>query len=189
MWSKMVGNRLQITPEIYNDHLEEALRMYDNDGRLSLTVPSQQEQSSSVENAGNQDITGVSISTNVSNAEMYSTVSGSSSLSSSSIICEVVSRQNEPGSGDSFSTKHDIPMRNSVDHVDGTSGDRVAMLVASMTLIQHDIPRTFPTLSFFHDEGPLALSLDHVLKAYACYEPSIGYVQVIVEEPSLLFVL
>lgn len=53
-------------------------------------------------------------------------------------------------------------------------GDRQS----TMMLIEWDLPRTFPTLRFFHDGGPLHESLDRVLKAYACYRPDIGYVQV-----------
>mmetsp|Transcript_26390 Transcript_26390/g.39161 ORF Transcript_26390/g.39161 Transcript_26390/m.39161 type:complete len:681 (-) Transcript_26390:163-2205(-) len=48
---------------------------------------------------------------------------------------------------------------------------------ATMLLIEWDLPRTFPTLSFFHDGGPMAQALDRVLKAYACYRPDVGYVQ------------
>jgi hypothetical protein len=47
----------------------------------------------------------------------------------------------------------------------------------SIKLIEYDIPRTFPTLAFFHDGGPLHVGLVRVLKAYACYRADVGYVQ------------
>lgn len=44
-------------------------------------------------------------------------------------------------------------------------------------LIEQDVPRTFPTLQFFHCEGPLRQPLEKLLKAYVHYRPDIGYVQ------------
>lgn len=49
---------------------------------------------------------------------------------------------------------------------------------STMYLIQWDLPRTFPTLGFFHDGGPMHTSLNNVLQAYSCYRKDIGYVQV-----------
>jgi len=46
-----------------------------------------------------------------------------------------------------------------------------------LALIEHDLPRTFPTLGFFHDGGPLQRGLERVLQAYACFRPDVGYVQ------------
>jgi Rab-GTPase-TBC domain len=43
--------------------------------------------------------------------------------------------------------------------------------------IERDLPRTFPTLAFFHDGGPLELSLRRILRAFACFKTDIGYVQ------------
>lgn len=54
----------------------------------------------------------------------------------------------------------------------------------TVALIQWDLPRTFPTLGFFHDGGPLNHALNNVLHAFSCYRPDVGYVQV-----SKLFVL
>ncbi|EGC29723.1 hypothetical protein DICPUDRAFT_158657 [Dictyostelium purpureum] len=39
----------------------------------------------------------------------------------------------------------------------------------SVSLIHLDLPRTFPMLSIFQDEGPLHQSLANVLKEYVCY--------------------
>jgi hypothetical protein len=48
----------------------------------------------------------------------------------------------------------------------------------NLDLIQYDLPRTFPTLGFFHEEGgQMNLGLKNVLHAYAVYNPNIGYVQ------------
>lgn len=44
-------------------------------------------------------------------------------------------------------------------------------------LIKRDLPRTFPTLKFFHDGGTLNEDLERVLYAYTIYSPAIGYVQ------------
>ena len=54
---------------------------------------------------------------------------------------------------------------------------RLSSRVQTVNLIQWDIPRTFPTLSFFHNGGPLSQSLENVLMAYAAYRPDVGYVQ------------
>ncbi|KYQ91551.1 RabGAP/TBC domain-containing protein [Tieghemostelium lacteum] len=47
----------------------------------------------------------------------------------------------------------------------------------SVSLIHLDLPRTFPMLSIFQQEGPLHQSLANVLEAYVCYRPDVGYVQ------------
>ena len=47
----------------------------------------------------------------------------------------------------------------------------------SLRLIAVDIPRTYPTLAFFHAEGPLAAPLHRILEAYACFKPDVGYIQ------------
>ena len=47
-----------------------------------------------------------------------------------------------------------------------------------MRIIEADIPRTFPQLSFFKKNGgPLYGPLLEVLQAYVCYRPDMGYVQ------------
>lgn len=227
----MLSNKLQISPDVFHDHLEEALKMYDANGRLSLLARPDDDGDNDCDGDGGEKeatgggegrsrerqgvaqqgvvekVTGDSLGVDEAGLKEQergreddgehggkdddnncrgedelaaggeghdcSTQSGGSSLTASSIICQVVSGSRDEVPGDSFTEapiRHD---RNSV----GAS-EKLELLVASMTLIQRDIPRTFPTLSFFHDDGPLASSLDHVLKAYACYEPTIGYVQV-----------
>jgi Rab-GTPase-TBC domain len=47
----------------------------------------------------------------------------------------------------------------------------------SMQLIATDIPRTFPHLKIFHNDGPLYQPLVDVLQAFVVYRPDIGYVQ------------
>jgi hypothetical protein len=47
----------------------------------------------------------------------------------------------------------------------------------SLRLIETDIPRTFPLLKIFHENGPLHEPLVDVLQAYVAYRPDIGYVQ------------
>lgn len=185
IWCKMVRNMLQITPEVYQDHLDEALKMYDSNGRLSLLAPP--DELDDIENLKSDDFEKekdaqaegfeetVKLPADESNDmsdKVVSNVSGSD-LSASSVMCQVVSSNAPVTSADSFSEAPLQLDRNSI-----TTAGKLELLIASMTLIQRDIPRTFPTLSFFHDDGPLAASLDHVLKAYACYEPTIGYVQV-----------
>jgi hypothetical protein len=44
-------------------------------------------------------------------------------------------------------------------------------------LIPLDLARTFPMLDFFKAGGPYHGRLQHVLEAYTCYRPDIGYVQ------------
>jgi len=44
-------------------------------------------------------------------------------------------------------------------------------------LIKWDLPRTFPTLIFFHDGGSIQADLERILCAYTLYRPDIGYVQ------------
>lgn len=48
---------------------------------------------------------------------------------------------------------------------------------SSVLLIPVDIGRTFPLLGFFQDQGPQHEELRHVLEAYVCLRPDIGYVQ------------
>eukprot|EP00475_Leptophrys_vorax_P010300 TRINITY_DN16931_c0_g1_i2.p1 TRINITY_DN16931_c0_g1~~TRINITY_DN16931_c0_g1_i2.p1 ORF type:complete len:381 (-),score=97.08 TRINITY_DN16931_c0_g1_i2:33-1133(-) len=47
----------------------------------------------------------------------------------------------------------------------------------SVHLIMLDLPRTFPDLMFFHEEGPLRDPLKELLCAYVAYRPDVGYVQ------------
>jgi hypothetical protein len=47
----------------------------------------------------------------------------------------------------------------------------------SIRLINIDLPRTFPELSFFHGDFPEAEALRQVLETYVCYRPDVGYVQ------------
>jgi hypothetical protein len=44
-------------------------------------------------------------------------------------------------------------------------------------LIKWDLPRTFPTLKFFHDGGSIQADLERILCAYTLYRPDVGYVQ------------
>lgn len=46
-----------------------------------------------------------------------------------------------------------------------------------MSLIEWDLPRTFPTLAFFHDGGVMHTGLERILLCFALYCPEIGYVQ------------
>ena len=48
---------------------------------------------------------------------------------------------------------------------------------SSALLIRWDLPRTFPTLKFFHDGGSIQADLERILCAYAIYRPDVGYVQ------------
>ena len=49
----------------------------------------------------------------------------------------------------------------------------------SVALIEQDLPRTFPRLSFFHDEGCReAEDLRRLLEVYVFYRPDVGYIQV-----------
>ena len=64
------------------------------------------------------------------------------------------------------------------------AGECMAMRTASgvgrkyLDLIQHDLPRTFPTLGFFHDtDGDMHNGLRRVLQAFSCFRPDVGYVQ------------
>jgi hypothetical protein len=46
-----------------------------------------------------------------------------------------------------------------------------------VSLIEWDLPRTFPTLAFFHDGGVMHTGLERILLCFALYCPDIGYVQ------------
>ncbi len=54
---------------------------------------------------------------------------------------------------------------------------RTANKEQTVMLIPVDIGRTFPLLGFFQEEGPQHEELRHVLEAYVCLRPDIGYVQ------------
>lgn len=47
----------------------------------------------------------------------------------------------------------------------------------TVTLIQLDLPRTFPALSIFQQGGPCHGQLANVLESWTCYRPDVGYVQ------------
>lgn len=47
----------------------------------------------------------------------------------------------------------------------------------TVSLIQWDLPRTYPTLGFFHDGGLMHVGLERILLCYSLYCPEIGYVQ------------
>eukprot|EP00931_Biecheleriopsis_adriatica_P075388 TRINITY_DN49259_c0_g1_i1.p1 TRINITY_DN49259_c0_g1~~TRINITY_DN49259_c0_g1_i1.p1 ORF type:complete len:917 (-),score=167.24 TRINITY_DN49259_c0_g1_i1:81-2831(-) len=47
----------------------------------------------------------------------------------------------------------------------------------STTCIPFDLPRTFPTLAFFCEGGPLHEDCARILEAYTFFRPDIGYVQ------------
>jgi len=44
-------------------------------------------------------------------------------------------------------------------------------------MIELDLPRTYPSLSLFHKDGPYHSQLQEVLETYAFYRPDVGYVQ------------
>lgn len=46
----------------------------------------------------------------------------------------------------------------------------------TVELIPLDLPRTFPALTFFSQDGPYHPLLRQVLEAYVCYRPDVGYV-------------
>ena len=48
---------------------------------------------------------------------------------------------------------------------------------ATLSLIDVDLPRTFPQLKLFDSTGPFHAKLKEVLETYACYRPDLGYVQ------------
>jgi len=47
----------------------------------------------------------------------------------------------------------------------------------TVDLIPVDLPRTFPALSIFQENGPCHGQLRDVLEAYVCFRPDVGYVQ------------
>nr|CCA21326.1 regulator of chromosome condensation (RCC1)like protein putative [Albugo laibachii Nc14] len=47
----------------------------------------------------------------------------------------------------------------------------------SLSLIDTDLPRTFPSLRLFDSTGPYNEYLLQVLETYACYRPDLGYIQ------------
>mmetsp|Transcript_33855 Transcript_33855/g.81953 ORF Transcript_33855/g.81953 Transcript_33855/m.81953 type:complete len:1045 (+) Transcript_33855:60-3194(+) len=48
---------------------------------------------------------------------------------------------------------------------------------STIACIPLDLPRTFPTLAFFQEDGPLYNDCRTILEAYTFYRPDIGYVQ------------
>lgn len=55
--------------------------------------------------------------------------------------------------------------------------DRLHGKERSTECIPFDLPRTFPTLAFFHEGGPLHEDCARILEAYTFFRPDIGYVQ------------
>ena len=59
----------------------------------------------------------------------------------------------------------------------GEVEDNYKVKLYSAELIKYDLPRTLPTLKFFHDGGSLNSDLERVLCAYIVHAPQVGYVQ------------
>ena len=47
----------------------------------------------------------------------------------------------------------------------------------SLKLIDTDLPRTFPSLQLFNEDGPYYNQLRTVLETFACFRPDLGYIQ------------
>ena len=47
----------------------------------------------------------------------------------------------------------------------------------SLKLIDTDLPRTFPSLRLFDEDGPYYNQLRTVLETFACFRPDLGYIQ------------
>lgn len=66
-------------------------------------------------------------------------------------------------------------------HLDASFGDHTPSKSHgkenSTECIPFDLPRTFPTLAFFREGGPLHADLSKMLEAYGFFRPDIGYVQ------------
>ena len=56
-------------------------------------------------------------------------------------------------------------------------GSATSSETASMRSISVDLPRTFPTLSYFQDDGPLNETLHSLLRTYCLFRPDRGYIQ------------
>ena len=59
----------------------------------------------------------------------------------------------------------------------GCNEDHDEEKLCSAELIKYDLPRTLPTLKFFHDGGSVNADLERVLCAYIIHAPDVGYVQ------------
>ena len=60
---------------------------------------------------------------------------------------------------------------------EGDSSDAIIGREGSIVLIDTDLPRTFPELQMFGEEGPLYQRLREILEVYTCYRPDVGYIQ------------
>lgn len=99
--------------------------------------------------------------------ESISQSSSSSSLAAMAILTSAVAAAAGAGEAESNSAGGDA--------TSGGAGGDTTQTVTS--LLRWDLPRTFPTLKFFHDDGFMRVSLERVLYTYVLYAPETGYVQ------------
>ncbi len=59
----------------------------------------------------------------------------------------------------------------------GGGGEAAEAARAQEDMIGLDLPRTFPTLKFFHEKSPQYEQLKEILHAYVCFKPETGYIQ------------
>ncbi len=88
------------------------------------------------------------------------------------------SKKDEKAAAPTRDDEHDGDDPEDIDDGDDeATGDNGENKSLSTKLIKYDLPRTLPTLKFFHDGGSLNEDLERVLCAYTILSPEVGYVQ------------
>ncbi len=163
VWAALIGNTLQVTPElfhIFKQHAatNRALVQRERDLLLREMQANRAEQQQLPEQQGE--------STATSDASTNATVAPPS-LPPTSPTSSIGDAAAGAGGGSSVAAPPlEAAPRAALHGKEGTLG-----------LIQVDIPRTFPELAFFAEGGPLHEPLRDVLEAYTCFRPDVGYVQ------------
>jgi len=157
VWSSLIGNTLQVTPElfhIFKQHAStnRALVLRERELLLREMRANREEAAAAAQEGAAGEGT--------SAAEGDTTKDGAASSAARGAL-------EESGGAPSPVTPPlaDAPAA-ALHGKEGTLG-----------LIQLDIPRTFPELAFFAEGGPLHDPLRDVLEAYTCFRPDVGYVQ------------
>lgn len=178
VWSALIGNSLQVTPElfqIFKQHASTARALVHRERELlaremAAARQSAQEQRGQPDPAagGAADAVG---QTTASPAAPDEAVAGDATETGSEVAAA------DTASGSSEAASPASPRQGRRSSLAAAPEATLLGKEGTVALIELDIPRTFPDLAFFAAGGPLHEPLRDVLEAYTCFRPDVGYVQ------------
>jgi hypothetical protein len=200
VWPLLIGQHIIITPDMYEDYLtlandtylQQKQREQQLDEYYRAAAAATVATTSAVDEVMEKDKDSGSdfVITSSSKGKTPNPVTidpmtefGSSTnmqSSSPATTPEETSSGEKPHSGHSASSipsvsSESLSRTSDYDNMDDI--DLLSRAPSTIMLIERDLPRTFPTLGFFHDGGPMQESLQRVLYCYTCCRPDVGYVQ------------